>query len=115
MQIKPKAARALHRQKIGEQTAVEQVDGERAAADVGAAHFVVGGKHIDAADVAAGALRGDREFADGGGIAQAEIEPLRADRRNDVRGFADQRDAVGGEAAARSRRTAEKARAPARP
>ena len=28
-----------------------------------------------------------------GGIAQAEIEPLRADRRDDVRGFADERDA----------------------
>ena len=47
--------------------------------------------------------RGDGEFADGGGVAQAEIETLRADRRDDVRGFADQRDAVGARSVARSR------------
>ena len=39
-------------------------------------------------------MRRDRELADGRGIAQAEIEPLRADRRDHMRGFADERDAV---------------------
>ena len=34
------------------------------------------------------------DFGDGGAIAQAEIESLRADRRHDMRGFADQRDAA---------------------
>ena len=96
-QIKPQAAHALHRQEIRQQRAIEQVDGERAAADVGAAHLVVSREHIVAADVAAIALRRDGEFADGGGIAQAEIEPLRADRRDDMGGFAHQRDALVGE------------------
>ena len=39
--IEPEPARALHRQEIREQRAVEQVDGERAAADIGAARLVV--------------------------------------------------------------------------
>ncbi len=80
-----------------EQRAVEQIDGERAAADIGAAHFVVARQHVRAADVVAAAMGSDRKFADGGGIAQAEIEALRADRRDDMRGFADQRDALAGE------------------
>ena len=56
---------------------------------------VVAREQVGRADVAAG--RGSAstdQLADGGGIAQAEIEPLRADRRNRVRGFADERDAV---------------------
>ena len=56
--------------------------------DVGAAHAVVACQHLAAADVVAGTMRGDGQLGDGGGIAQAEIEPLRADRRDDVRGFA---------------------------
>src|SRR5215831_5304699 len=43
--------------------------------------------------------RRDRQLADGGGIAQAEIEALRADRRHDMAGFADQGDAAVREAA----------------
>ena len=41
-------------------------------------------------------MRGNRQFADSGGIAQTEIEALGADRRYHVRGFADQRDALVG-------------------
>ena len=44
------------------------------------------------ADVVAVAARRDRELGDGGGVAQAEIEALRADRRDHVAGLADQRD-----------------------
>ena len=51
-QVKPEPARALHGEKIGKQRAVEQVDGQRASGDIAAAHLVVGGKHIVAADVA---------------------------------------------------------------
>ena len=69
--------------------------------DIGAAAPIVSGEHVGAADVAAVALRLDREFADGGGVAQAEIEALRADRRNDMRGFADQRDAAARRSCAR--------------
>ena len=51
-----------------------------------------------AADIASVAVGGDHELADGGGVAQPEIEALRADRRDHVRGFADQRDAPRAEA-----------------
>ena len=81
-----------------EQRAIEQIDGPGAAADIGTPQSVVGDEHIDAADVAAATPSRDCELADGGGVAQAEIETLRADRRNDMGGFADQRDAVGGKA-----------------
>ena len=54
---------------------------------------VVAGEQVSRAPtIAAGAVRRGDEFGDGGGVAQAEIEPLRADRRHDVGGFADQRD-----------------------
>ena len=39
-------------------------------------------------------MRPNRQFADGGRIAQPEIKSLRADRRNHMRGLADQRDAL---------------------
>ena len=61
---------------------------------VGAAQRVVARQQIGRADIAAVAARRHHELADGGGVAQAEIEALRADRRNEMRGFADQRDAV---------------------
>ena len=35
-------------------------------------------------------MRRDHEFGNGGGVAQSEIEPLGADRRDDVRGLANQ-------------------------
>jgi hypothetical protein len=46
------------------------------------------------ADIAAIAARRYHELADAGGVAQSEIEALGADRRNEVGGFADQRDAA---------------------
>ncbi len=51
------------------------------------------------ADVAAVAPRGDDQFADGGGVAQAEIQSLRADRRHHMRRLADEDDAIAAEAA----------------
>ena len=42
-------------------------------------------------------MGGNDELADGGGIAQPEIESLRSDRGHDVRSLADQRDAPGTE------------------
>ncbi len=114
-EIEPQTARALNGEEIGEQRAIDQIDGERAGADIGAAHFVVAREHIDAADIVTGAMRRDGELADGGGIAQPEIEPLRADRRDDMGGFADQRDALGGEIASQSRPTMGIRHGPARP
>ncbi len=69
-----------------------------AAADVGAAQAVVAREQGGAADVTAVAVRFDGQLADGGGVAQAQIEPLRADRRDHVGGFADERDATVAEA-----------------
>ena len=114
-QVEAEAARALHRQEIGQQRAVEQVDRERAARHVGAPQRVVAREQIVGADVAAVAARRHHELADGGGVAQAEIEALRADRRNEMRGLADQRDAVDARSGARSRPRAETRRGPVRP
>ena len=97
-QIKTQAARALHGQEVTQQRAVEQVDRERTAADIRTSHAVIAGRHVGSANVAARSLCGDYQLADRGGVAQAEIEPLRADRRHDVCGFADKRDPVAGEA-----------------
>ena len=108
------AARALHRQEIRQQRAVEQIDRERAALDVGAARGVVAREQVGRAGIAAAAARLDRQLADGRGVAQAEVEALRADRRNGMRRFADQRDAIERERAARSRSRAGKRRGPAR-
>jgi hypothetical protein len=96
-QIETKAPRALNRKEIGEQGAIEHVDSKGAAFDVGPAQRVVARQQIGRADVVAVAARGDCKLADAGGIAQAEIEALCADRWNEVSGFADQCDAVGGE------------------
>ena len=67
---------------------------KRAALHVGAAQRVVARQQVWRADVAAVAARRHHEFADGGGVAQAEIEALRADRRDEMGGLADERDAV---------------------
>ncbi len=51
------------------------------------------------AGVLAGGDRFPDEIGDVGGIAQTQVQPLRADRRNDMGGFADQRDPVARELA----------------
>ena len=93
-QIEAEAADALRREEVREQGAVEEVDGERAALHVGTPQRVVARKKTVVADVAAVAARRHDQFADGRGIAQPEIEPLRADRRHQMGGFADQRNAI---------------------
>ena len=98
-QIEAEAARALQRQEVGQQAAVEQIDRETAAGHVGATRVLVARGQLVRADVAAVAPRGDDQFADGGGIAQAEIESLRADRRHHMRRLADEDDAIAAEAA----------------
>ena len=77
--------------------------------DVGAAHAVVAREQGGRPDVVALAVRRDRQLGDRRGVAQAEIESLRADRRDHVRGLADQRDAVRAEACVPSRCSSGKA------
>ena len=64
---------------------------------------VVAREQLGAPTSRAVAARLDHELADGRGIAQAEVQSLRADRRDDMRGLADQRDAVAPRSCARSR------------
>ena len=52
--------------------------------------------HVGAADIVLVAICTDGEFADGGSVAQAQVQSLRADGRNNMRGFADQCDALVG-------------------
>src|SRR5262249_45852757 len=60
-----------------------------------AAHAMVAGGQLP--DIVRVPMGGDDEFADGRSVAQTEIETLRADRRNDVRGFPDKRHPPGAE------------------
>src|ERR1700722_6283036 len=97
--VEAEPAHALRRQKVAEQRAVEEVDRGGTAPDIGAPPPVVFVDEPGAADIGAVAARRDRKLADGRGVAQAEIEALGADRRDDVTGLADERDAAGREAA----------------
>src|SRR5262249_3162650 len=78
-------ARALQRQKIRKQAAVEEIDRQHAARRIGATHAIESVGQFP--DIVSLPMGGDDELADGGGVAQTEIEPLRADRCNDVRSF----------------------------
>ena len=83
----------LQRQKIRQQTAVEEIDCQGATGDVRAAHMLISSRHSP--DVATGAMGGHDEFAYGRGVAQTEIEALRPDRGDYVRRFPDQNHASG--------------------
>src|SRR5579862_8890668 len=89
--------RPLQRQEVREKAAVQEIDRERAAADVDASRGVISIGHLGRPDIAAGAMGGDDDLGNRGGIAQAEIEPLRADRRQEMGGLPDERYAPIGE------------------
>ena len=73
-EVEAKPARALRRDEVAQQRAVEEIDGSGAAAHIGATAPVVFVRHRSArADIRAFAPRRDRELADGRGITQAEI------------------------------------------
>ncbi len=58
--IKPEPAQPLYGQEVGEQRAIEQIDGDAARGDIATAQRVVGRQHVIAANVIAGALGFDR-------------------------------------------------------
>ena len=95
------AARQLRRQHVRQQRDVEQVDRGRARQDVGPAAAIVGGKRCRAAGIVAMFARSAHDVLD---VADAEVEALRADRREHMRRLADQRDAVLGKARGQQRR-----------
>jgi hypothetical protein len=92
-------ARALDRQEVGEQRTVEEVDCDGAALHVGASCGVITRRQIGGADITAVAPGRHHQFPDQCRVAQAEIEPLRADRWDAVCGFADEHHAVAAERA----------------
>ena len=97
-------AQRLHRQEIAQQRAVGHIDGEGAAGDVGAPRRIIALQHRRRAGSSPDGHRLAHDVGDVGGVAQPHVEALGADRRQHVRGFADQRDAMRGriDAAARS-------------
>ncbi len=54
-------------------------------------------QHVVAAGIARRGQRFGDAIGESGGVAEAEIEPLRADRRKNMRGLADEHGAVRGE------------------
>ena len=84
--MQPRRAQALHRQEIAEQRAVSDVDHKGAACDIGAARPIVASKCLRRARIFARRNRLADQLGDIGGIAQAQVQALRADRRNDMRG-----------------------------
>jgi hypothetical protein len=86
----------LRRKKVAQERSVEKIDRQGAAADIGLAHHLISPKHVRVADIKPIAVCRDCYFTNRGGIAKTHIEPLCADRRNDVGGLSDQCDALVG-------------------
>ena len=74
-----------------EQRPVEAVNGAGPEHDVGAPRALIGAQGLRSADVAPLRARFDGAGDDRLDVAQAKIEPLRADRRQDMRRIADER------------------------
>ncbi len=109
--VQPEAAQRLHRRRARQQAAVEQIDGPYARGDVGASHAAIGFQHRWRADVAACGQRVGDAIGDAGGIAQAEVQTLRADGRDDVHRLADEGDAIASGGLGRLAPTTERRRA----
>ena len=92
------AARRLQRDEAREQRTVEEIDADRAREHVEPPRAGIGLQHIVAAGIAASLQRIGNAVGKRAGVAQAEIETLCADRRQDVPGLADQSRAARGEA-----------------
>ena len=83
-------AQRLHRQEIGEQRPVSDIDDKAAAQHVRAARKIVALQQPPGAGVLAGGDRLAREVGNVGGVPQAQIEALRTDRGNDMGGLSDE-------------------------
>ena len=76
--------------------AAQEIDAERACHDVEPPGAHIGFEHVVAPQIAAAAKRLGDAIGESSGIAEAEIESLRADRREDMRRLADQRRSLRG-------------------
>ena len=92
MQHKP--ARRLQRGKRCEQRTAQEIHSVSAAHHVEAATLPVGFEHVLAARIAPRAQGRRDTIGKRRSVAKAEIESLGADRRQDMRCLADQRDAL---------------------
>ena len=68
------------------------IDREGPAGDIGAPRRIVALQHLRRAGILARQHRLPHDIGDIGGIAQSHVQALRADRRQHMGGFADQRD-----------------------
>src|SRR5262249_17243940 len=93
--MRDEAARRLQRKKLAEQRPVQEIDPERASQDIESSRPPLRLEHTVSARVAISPERHGNAIGERSGVAEAEIEPLRADRRQNVRGLADKRRAVG--------------------
>jgi len=92
MQAQP--AYQLNRQEAGDEAAVEQVDRPGARDDVEPPCTRVGLERLRCSDVAAQTQRIPDAVGDERRVAQAKVQTLCTDGRDDVSGFADEGDAV---------------------
>jgi hypothetical protein len=93
--MRDEAARRLQWKKLAEQRPVQEIDPERARQDIEAPRPPVRREHIVSAGVAVSPERHGDTIGERSGIAEAEIEPLRTDWRQNVRGLADKCRPVG--------------------
>src|SRR5262245_56629911 len=84
---------ALHRQEIAQERAIEQVNCQSAAPDIGPAHLFIAREQVRASDILAAPMGCNCKLADRGSVRQPQVQPLRANGRNNVGSFADQYDA----------------------
>jgi hypothetical protein len=92
--MRDEAARRLQRKKLA-QRPVQEINPERARQDIEAPRPPVRREHIVSAGVAVSPERHGDTIGERSGIAEAEIEPLRTDWRQNVRGLADKCRPVG--------------------
>jgi hypothetical protein len=93
--MRDEAARRLQRKKLAEQRPVQEINPERARQDIEAPRTPVRREHVVSAGVAVSPERHGDTIGERSGIAEAEIESLRTDWRQNVRGLADKCRPVG--------------------
>ena len=89
--MQDKAARRLYRQEVGQKRAAQEIDAHGARRDVDPAGRGVDLEDLIATRIGAAAKRRRHAIGKSCRIAQAEIQALRADRRQDVGRLADKR------------------------
>ena len=100
--IEPNAAQRLQRQEIREQAAIEEIDRNGTARDIGAAALGVLLDHRPGSAIGSRPRRITYDLRHHGGVAQAKVETLGADGRKHVRCFANESNAVCGTAFCRA-------------